>query len=270
MENLKATNALRPFILLSDSANSPSAAADLITQATSANNAFFFAELLQTPNILSLARSDHASHLTLLQIFSWGTIADYNAAMDLPELNDEQREKLLQLSVMELARQLRSPMPYDRLIRDLGLPSTEALEFLVTSVLRAGLLKGRMDSFNRLFHVYAIPPLRDLAPGSLPAIADAFERWSAECAGALQLLEEEQTRIRKAAKREFDRNQRVQRMFSKKLAMDDDKGASRSKRVLDEKEGGFEDEDAMDLDGEGGKTRSGTKRTLLGLTKIVS
>ena len=75
----KALNALEPYILLSKSANSPRAAADLISQAISAPNTFVFAELLQTPNIQSLqtASEDYAPHLTLLQIFAWGTWSDY-------------------------------------------------------------------------------------------------------------------------------------------------------------------------------------------------
>ena len=82
----KALNALEPYILLSKSANSPRAAADLVTQATSAPNTFVFAELLQTPNIQSLqkASEEHARYLTLLQIFAWGTWSDYTCKTYLP------------------------------------------------------------------------------------------------------------------------------------------------------------------------------------------
>ena len=75
----KALSALEPYILLSKSANSPRAAADLIIQATSAPNTFVFAELLQTSNIQSLqtASAEYARHLTLLKIFAWGTWSDY-------------------------------------------------------------------------------------------------------------------------------------------------------------------------------------------------
>jgi COP9 signalosome complex subunit 7 len=78
MESTRALNALEPFLALSKSANSPRAAADLVTQATSAPNTYVFAELLQTPNIQNLRKSDeYASYLTLLEIFSWGTWQDY-------------------------------------------------------------------------------------------------------------------------------------------------------------------------------------------------
>jgi COP9 signalosome complex subunit 7 len=80
MEQTRALNALEPFVALSKSANSPRAAADLITQATSAPNTYVFAELLQTPNIQNLDSPSAASHrgyYTLLEIFAWGTYADY-------------------------------------------------------------------------------------------------------------------------------------------------------------------------------------------------
>src|ERR1700753_4216808 len=80
MEQLRALNALEPFLVLSKSASSPRAAADLITQATSSPNTFIFADLLHMSNIQALRQSkDYASHLTLLEIFAWGTIADYHS-----------------------------------------------------------------------------------------------------------------------------------------------------------------------------------------------
>jgi COP9 signalosome complex subunit 7 len=78
MEQTRALNALEPFLALSKSANSPRAAADLVSQATSAQNTYVFAELLQTPNIQALRQiAEYAKYLTLLEIFAWGTWADY-------------------------------------------------------------------------------------------------------------------------------------------------------------------------------------------------
>lgn len=80
MEQTRALNALEPFLALSKTANSPRAAADLVTQATSAPNTYVFAELLRTPNIQGLRESkDYALHLTLLEIFAWGTWEDYKS-----------------------------------------------------------------------------------------------------------------------------------------------------------------------------------------------
>lgn len=77
MDQTRALNALAPFIALAKSATSPRAAADLITQATSAPNTFVFAELLQQPNIQALAgHNEFGLHYELLQCFAWGTWED--------------------------------------------------------------------------------------------------------------------------------------------------------------------------------------------------
>ena len=78
MEQQRAINALESFLALSKSANSPRAAADLVTQATSHPQTYVFAELLHTPNIQALRTSpDYAGHHKLLEVFAWGTWADY-------------------------------------------------------------------------------------------------------------------------------------------------------------------------------------------------
>ena len=82
MEQQRAINALEPFLALSKSANSPRAAADLVAKATSAPNTYVFAELLHTPNISALRDSaEFSSYYKLLEIFAWGTWADYQCTL---------------------------------------------------------------------------------------------------------------------------------------------------------------------------------------------
>ena len=97
MEQQRALNALEPYLALSKAATSPRAAADLITQAISAPQAFIFAELLQTPNIQALRGSpEYSPYLQLLQIFAWGTLTDYNG--DYPLFSGWQMEQVAQIS----------------------------------------------------------------------------------------------------------------------------------------------------------------------------
>lgn len=78
MDQSRAINALAPFIALAKSANSPRAAADLVTQATSAANTYVFSELLQQPNVQGLAgHEQYGNFHTLLQCFAWGTWESY-------------------------------------------------------------------------------------------------------------------------------------------------------------------------------------------------
>ncbi|KAK5992881.1 COP9 signalosome complex subunit 7a [Cladobotryum mycophilum] len=176
MEQTKALNALEPFIALSKSASSPRAAADLVTRATSAPNTFLFAELLQTPQIQALADSpEFTSHLTLLQIFSYGTYETYHATPDLPALSETQTLKLRQLSLLTLASD-RSSLSYDALERALGLSSAREVEDLVITAIYAGLLHATLD------------PARQ-----------AVQNWAARCTYTLGDLENQISNIRNTA-----------------------------------------------------------------------
>ena len=79
----QALAALQPFLHLALTTKSPSPRilADFITRATSARGTYVFAELLQTPAIQSLRSVDtseeYRSYLIALEIFSYGTLADY-------------------------------------------------------------------------------------------------------------------------------------------------------------------------------------------------
>ena len=85
MEQAQALNALAPFLALAKSATSPRAAADLVTQATSAPNTYVFAELLQQPNVQALAADEqYAAFHELLKFFSWGTWEQYKGKQVTP------------------------------------------------------------------------------------------------------------------------------------------------------------------------------------------
>ncbi|KAF7547432.1 hypothetical protein G7046_g9011 [Stylonectria norvegica] len=175
MEQTKALNALEPFLLLSKSASSPRAAADLITRATSSPNTFLFAELLATPAMQSLATApDYAPHLTLLQIFSHGTYAAYRTTPGLPPLADPQALKLRQLSLLTLARD-RANLSY--------------------AALQARPRPAPPPVTSRT----SVSPLRDLPPGAIPDLAAALSTWGDRCTSTLEGLETQIKGIRAAA-----------------------------------------------------------------------
>ncbi|KAG6085628.1 hypothetical protein E4U16_003431 [Claviceps sp. LM84 group G4] len=200
MEQVKALDALEPILALSKSAVHPRAAADLITQATSAPNTYVFAELLEQPNIQALATSEEfASHLTLLRIFSYGTYSSYRGlAANLPSLNESQILKLRQLSILNLARDRRN-LHYDVLQQELGLSSAREVEELVITAIYAGLVKATLDPDRKTVQVTSLAPLRDLEPGCIPSMIAALENWSEKCTSTLGDLEVQIQRIRNAA-----------------------------------------------------------------------
>lgn len=189
----------QPFLALSKSATSPRAAADLVERATSAPNTYVFAELLQQPQIQALAQTpEFASHLILLQIFSYGTYQSYHETPNLPALSLAQTQKLRQLSLLTLAQD-RSNLSYDALQKALGLSSARQLEDLVITVIYAGLLHATLDPARQAVQVNSVAPLRDLAPGSIQNMIVALNNWSDKCTSTLGDLEAQIRNIRAAA-----------------------------------------------------------------------
>ncbi|KAF1926272.1 COP9 signalosome subunit 7 [Didymella exigua CBS 183.55] len=252
MEQTKALNALEPFLALSKSATSPRAASDLVVQATSAPNTYVFAELLQTPNIQSLRSSpEHASYLTLLEVFAWGTWADYKTHAGLPKLSAPQHQKLLLLSLLPLSH-AHATLTYARLQAALDLPTPRALEELITTAIYAGLLTATLDPAHSRVSVTSIAPLRDLAPGALPRLQSTLAAWSGRCDAALADLDAQVERVKRdAVQREKLRRKRERAV---EVQTSDERGAG--KRAPEMRGGGYGDDDAMDIDQEGGSGRA--------------
>ncbi|EAQ93542.1 hypothetical protein CHGG_01777 [Chaetomium globosum CBS 148.51] len=209
MEQTKALNALEPFLALSKSATSPRAAADLVVRATSAPNTFIFTELLQTPQLQALSSSEEFSpYLTVLQIFSHGTYSTYTSTAGLPELNDAQRLKLRQLSLLTLAKKDSttsnpgSPaLDYASLQTALELPSPQALEELVISAIYAGLIKGQLNPKASRVQISSVSPLRDIAPTAISGLLSSLQAWAGRCEATLESLSCQMTQLRADADR---------------------------------------------------------------------
>lgn len=189
---------LQPFLALSKSATSPRAAADIVTRATSASNTYLFSDLLQAPTIQALSSSDHASYLTLLKIFAYGTYSSYRGDSGLPKLSDAQAIKLRQLSLLSLARD-RENLSYAALQQALDLPDSREVESLVISAIYAGLLHATLDPARAAVQVSSVAPLRDLAPGATPDMITALKTWTDRCTTTLSDLETQIKDIRATA-----------------------------------------------------------------------
>ncbi|KAF2006704.1 hypothetical protein P154DRAFT_517737 [Amniculicola lignicola CBS 123094] len=256
MEQTRALNALEPFLALSKSANSPRAAADLVTQATSAPNTYVFAELLEKPTIQALRNSDeYSKYLTLLEIFSWGTWEQYKAHGSLPKLSAQQHQKLLLLSLLPLSRS-HATLTYAALQSSLDLPTVRALEELLTTAIYSGLLTATLDPAHSLVNVTSIAPLRDLAPGSLPSLQATLQIWSQRCDSALADLEAQVVQVKQAAVEREKLRRKKERALEATMATYEEKGGA--KRAVS----GLGDEgDMMDVDQEGGRVTRGNKRS---------
>ncbi|KAL8768048.1 MAG: hypothetical protein Q9209_005591 [Squamulea sp. 1 TL-2023] len=264
----KALNALESFILLSSSASSPRAAADLVKQATSAPNTYVFAELLQTKNVAALKNGslEYSSYYTLLEIFAWGTWADYSSTPNLPSLTDAQAHKLRQLSLLSLSAS-PSTLTYTHLLTALSLPSTRDLEDLVISTIYAGLLVAKLNTQSQRIDVSSVSPLRDLRPGKVPQLISTLDTWNGRCVSVLDDLETQIKEVRQKALERRKREQRDEAAVEKFVGQAlKEKGKAGEKRGAQEAVGGGptsagDGNDGMDLDEKAGPGRPrGAKR----------
>ena len=102
------------------------------------------------------------------------------------------------LSLLPLARS-HATLTYPALMSALDLSTPRHLEQLLTTAIYAGLLTATLDPAHSVVSVTSVAPLRDLAPGSLPALQATLASWSNRCDSALQDLEMRVAEVRKAA-----------------------------------------------------------------------
>ncbi|KAL5345704.1 hypothetical protein ACLOAV_009458 [Pseudogymnoascus australis] len=232
MEQTKALNALEPFLALSKSATSPTAAIDLIQRATSAPNTFIFSPLLSTPQIQALRSSPAtAPHFQLLTHFCYGTFNDYTSSAEtLPPLSPVQVQKLRQLSLLTHARDPKN-LAYARLTQLLGLNDARELEALVTSAIYAGLLNATLNPRDGLVAVSSVAPLRDVEPAQIPVLIGTLEEWAGRCSATLEGLEKQVASIRAGALRRHREELEWEGYVGEMIEKGDEAGEGRTERV---------------------------------------
>ena len=145
-------------------------------------------------------------------------------------------------------------LTYAHLLSALDLPTPRALEELITTAIYAGLLTATLDPAHSLVSVTSIAPLRDLAPGSLPALQSTLSTWSQRCELALSDLEAQVAKVKSDAVQREKLRRKKERAVE--VQTSDEKSAGKRASVA------YGDEDAMDIDQEGGSGRAtrGAKR----------
>lgn len=178
------------------------------------------------------------------------------AQENLPKLSPQQQQKLKLLTLLPLSRS-HSTLTYSHLVSALELPSTRALEELITTAIYSGLINATLDPARSLVSVTSIAPLRDLAPGSLPVLQSTLQAWSQRCDSALADLTAQVERVKKEALEREKMKRKKERALEAVMQTSEEKGTG--KRALTS---GFGEEDAMEIDDEegSGKATRGSKR----------
>jgi COP9 signalosome complex subunit 7 len=138
----------------------------------------------------------------------------------------------------------------------LELPTTRAFEELITTAIYSGLLTATLDPAHSRVSVTSISPLRDLPPGSLPALQNTLQAWSQRCDSALADLEAQVAKVKKEALDREKLRRKKERALEATMAASEDKNTG--KRGLQN----LNADDAMEIDDEGGsgRTTRGSKR----------
>lgn len=178
------------------------------------------------------------------------------------------------LSLLPLAKK-QANLTYSSLQSALSLPSAQALEQLVTKAIYTGLIAGTLDPHHQVVNITSVAPLRDLAPGSIPALAQSLTTWSTQCTAMLALLEAQIKKVKYEAQKNGTQKERVQGMVDERIAAAEKEGEhGRPKRsagqladllnVAEEN-----DDDAMDLDqNDGRRIGRSSKRGGFGISRM--
>lgn len=188
----RADDALSPFLILAKTARGKAAIA-LIQQVLNHKKVFVFGELLDEPVIQALKGTEDSKHHDLLELFAYGTFAQYkeNKAA-YPELTDAQQKKLKQLTILSLAQKQRI-VPYSLLQEQIDISELRALEDLIIESMYAGLLRGKLDqSASHLEVKYAIG--RDIKLDELDAMMAKLKQW-ADCSSEVITSLEEKKKV---------------------------------------------------------------------------
>ncbi|KAH9994438.1 hypothetical protein BJV77DRAFT_994701 [Russula vinacea] len=245
---------LEPFVLMSKSAKG-AAAAKLVQDAISAQGVYFFAELLDAPNVKELANSEqHQVYYALLEIFAYKTYQDYlQQKVALPELSQAQTTKLKHLSLLSYAMQQRV-LPYSYLQANLDIPTIRQLEDLIIEAIYLDIIRGRLDQKEQQFEVeYTIG--RDVPHEAIAGILASLEQWSSTTETLLQTLDSKLVSLSDHnTTKAFENAQHEEALNSvlKEVAERLREKQNASKRAA----AGRKDEDGMDVDEPGGSNKN--------------
>ncbi|KAJ3019084.1 COP9 signalosome complex subunit 7a [Thoreauomyces humboldtii] len=183
---------LEPFVLLAKSAKG-AACVQLVQDATAAPGVYVFSELLETPSVRELSNT-HQPYFRLLEIFAYGTFADYKEnSANLPPLSDVQTRKLKHLTIVTLSGKHRT-LHYDMLQQQLDISSVRDLEDLVIDAIYQDLVRGKLDQRRMCLEVeYAMG--RDIRPEEETDVLAVLAAWSRTSENILQSIEANITNI---------------------------------------------------------------------------
>eukprot|EP00953_Heterococcus_sp_UTEX-ZZ885_P008016 4810-Heterococcus_DN1.PRE.1 len=205
------SSGLEQFCLLAKTAKARACVA-LVQQVLAEKKIFVFGELLAMPNVQELRGTEHENQLRLLELFAYGTYADYKANQSqLPPVRHAMLDKLRMLTIVSLAQEQRI-VNYSQLQQTLEVPNVRALEDLIFDCIYAGLIQGKLDQRAGVLRVRGALA-RDVRLTDVDAMLQKLEQWAAAAQQARAALQEGAAEARQT--RHYD--EIAQRALEKKL-----------------------------------------------------
>ncbi|GAB5030038.1 cop9 signalosome complex subunit 7b isoform x1 [Nannochloropsis oceanica] len=191
MNSDAGAGALEQFTILAKGTKGNGCAA-LIQQVLSTRKIVVFGELLAMQSMQALRGTEHEPSLKLLEIFAYGTYADYQnqrTTANLPELTTPQLRKLRLLTMLTLAHKHES-IPYATLFQALGLDgNVREVEDLIIEAIYMGFLSGRLDQRRGLFRVKGAVG-RDVRLEDVEGMIGKLRKWLGNAEMLLENFEE--------------------------------------------------------------------------------
>jgi COP9 signalosome complex subunit 7 len=183
------SQAAQQFLLLAKSVRG-SAAVDLVTRVLEHPDIFGFDEFLRLESLVKSLKQDHLPLLSTLELFAYGTLADYESQRSrFITLSPLARRKLQLLSLASLAIHARI-LPYGLLLEQLRIESVRELEDLIIDGIYAQVIRGKLDQLNSRLNVeYAIA--RDVNSTAFQHMEDVLDKWCLNCSALLTVLKHE-------------------------------------------------------------------------------
>lgn len=183
---------LEQYLLLAKTAKG-AAAVELIKQVLEVPGMYVFGELLDMANVQELGNGPNAPYLHLLNVFAYGTYANYLANQSqLPVLTPAMVTKLRHLTIVSLATKSKC-IPYSKLLQELNMKNLRELEDLIIEVIYADVVRGKLDQKNNQLEVdYTIG--RDIRPEEIGIITTVLQDWCDTCETVVSNIENQITR----------------------------------------------------------------------------
>ena len=161
------------------------------TQVINDPDIYVFGELLQHPSVQSIAKTDDKACLEVLDIFTYKTFAELNAASDAAKalFSKEGMIKLKKISVAEAASSA-TQLPYEKLKSLIDVKTNRDLEDILIDCIYNGLLKGHLNQKKQCVEVTSSYG-RDVFPDEIDKFVTKLDQWKQKTERVVSTLDKQ-------------------------------------------------------------------------------